>query len=90
MQLENYEKFTRKILQVVAISQEEVPDKICNYDLCVLRMKQIDSSVINRAKRLKLLVQFGVGLEGRENVLVTISLFLGNNCNYFALNRQLS
>jgi hypothetical protein len=68
------------ILQVVAISHEEVPDKICNYDLCVVRMMQIDSSVIDRAKRLKLLMQFGVGLEGRENVLVIISLFLGNNC----------
>lgn len=51
-------------IQVDAIVHEEVADKIENYDLCVVRMMHIDSSVIARAKRLKLLMQFGVGLEG--------------------------
>ena len=30
-------------------------------------MMQIDSNVIARAKRVKLLVQFGVGLEGKDS-----------------------
>lgn len=51
-------------IEVDALAHEEVPDKIENYDLCVVRMMHIDSSVIARGKRLKLLIQFGVGLEG--------------------------
>lgn len=46
------------------MAYEEVPNKIEKYDLCVVRMMHFDSSVIARAKRLKLLMQFGVGLEG--------------------------
>eukprot|EP00250_Pteridium_aquilinum_P021638 c25185_g2_i1 orf=580-1740(+) len=62
--------FTKQVLlphpsiQLDAIAHEEVPDKIENYDLCVVRMMQIDSSVIARAKQMKLFMQFGVGLEG--------------------------
>lgn len=44
----------------------EVPDKIGEYDICVPRMMHLDAAVISRAvPRLRLIVQFGVGLEGR-------------------------
>ncbi|MCO5582560.1 hypothetical protein L7F22_036457 [Adiantum nelumboides] len=49
---------------VDAIAHEEVPFRIEDYDLCVVRMMHFDSTVIARAKKLKLLMQFGVGLEG--------------------------
>ncbi|KAI5071822.1 hypothetical protein GOP47_0014073 [Adiantum capillus-veneris] len=51
-------------VQVDALAHEEVPLRIEDYDLCVVRMMRFDSSVIARAKKLKLLMQFGVGLEG--------------------------
>ncbi|CAM6034593.1 unnamed protein product [Sphagnum compactum] len=44
--------------------REEVADKIADYDMCVVRMMRLDSAVIARATSLKLIVQFGVGLEG--------------------------
>lgn len=62
--------FTKECLQrhpnveVDALEHEEVPNKIGRYDLCVVRGMNIDSSVISNGKRLKLLMQFGVGLEG--------------------------
>jgi phosphoglycerate dehydrogenase-like enzyme len=45
--------------------REEVADKIADYDMCVVRMMRLDSAVIARATSLKLIVQFGVGLEGK-------------------------
>lgn len=44
--------------------REDVPVKIADFDICVPRMTPIDAAIIGRAKRLKLIVQFGVGLEG--------------------------
>ncbi|KAG0616604.1 hypothetical protein M758_5G127300 [Ceratodon purpureus] len=51
-------------LHVDSWPREEVPDRIAEYDICVPRMMRIDEAVIARAKRLRLIVQFGVGLEG--------------------------
>eukprot|EP00249_Psilotum_nudum_P003864 c17365_g1_i4 orf=85-1374(+) len=51
-------------IQVDAVPHEEIPDKIRDYDICVVRLMHFDSELIARAKKLKLLVQFGVGLEG--------------------------
>jgi len=44
--------------------REEVPDRIGEFDVCVPRMMRLDAAVIARGTRLKLIVQFGVGLEG--------------------------
>ncbi|TYH70040.1 hypothetical protein ES332_D05G091700v1 [Gossypium tomentosum] len=43
---------------------KQVPDHIGNYDLCVSKNMLFDSNVLSRAKQLKLIMQFGVGLEG--------------------------
>lgn len=51
-------------IQIDAVPYEEVPDKIGSYDICVHRGMRLDSKVIAHAKQLKLIVQFGVGLEG--------------------------
>lgn len=51
-------------IQVDAVPFDEVPDKIGNYDICVVRGMRLESNVIARAKQMKLIMQFGVGLEG--------------------------
>ncbi len=43
---------------------DKVPDVIANYDICVVRGMKLDANVISLARQLKLIVQFGVGLEG--------------------------
>lgn len=43
-----------------------MPEKIEDYDVCVPKMMRLDAAVIARAKRLKLILQYGVGLEGRH------------------------
>ena len=43
---------------------KEVPDHIGNYHLCVAKNMRLDSNVISRAKQMKLIMQFGVGIEG--------------------------
>ncbi|XP_010243885.1 PREDICTED: uncharacterized protein LOC104587840 isoform X2 [Nelumbo nucifera] len=63
-------KYTREYLQnypfiqVDDVPLDDVPSVIGNYDICVPKMKKLDSKVIDCAIRLKLIVQFGVGLEG--------------------------
>ncbi|GMH21776.1 hypothetical protein Nepgr_023618 [Nepenthes gracilis] len=51
-------------IQVDDVPIEDVPKVIGNYHICVVKNMQMNSSVISRAKQMKLLVQFGVGLEG--------------------------
>uniref|UniRef100_A0A0D6RB77 D-isomer specific 2-hydroxyacid dehydrogenase NAD-binding domain-containing protein n=1 Tax=Araucaria cunninghamii TaxID=56994 RepID=A0A0D6RB77_ARACU len=51
-------------IQVDAVPFDEVPDKIGSYHICVVRGMRLDSKVIARAKQMKLIVQYGVGLEG--------------------------
>lgn len=51
--------------QLDSCSKEEVADRIADYEICVPTMSRIDAAVIARATRLQLIVQFGVGLEGR-------------------------
>lgn len=47
-----------------ACPREEVFDRIADYDICIPAMGRIDAQVIARARRLQLIVQFGVGLDG--------------------------
>ncbi|XP_039024034.1 hydroxypyruvate reductase-like isoform X1 [Hibiscus syriacus] len=51
-------------IQVDELPLEQVPDHIGNYDLCVAKNMRFDSNVLSRAKQMKLIMQFGVGLEG--------------------------
>ncbi|KAJ4832781.1 hypothetical protein Tsubulata_018795 [Turnera subulata] len=51
-------------IQVDDVPLADVPDVIENYHLCVVKSMQLDSNVISRAKQMKLIMQFGIGLEG--------------------------
>lgn len=51
-------------IQVDDVLLSDVPNVIGNYHMCIPRMVRIDSDIIARAKQMKLILQFGVGLEG--------------------------
>ncbi|KMZ75211.1 putative Phosphoglycerate dehydrogenase [Zostera marina] len=63
-------KFTREYLesypfiQVDEVHLDDVPNVIGNYHICVVKNRHIDSKIIARAKEMKLIMQYGVGLEG--------------------------
>lgn len=62
--------YTREYLQKYPFIQvDDVPfgdvvDVIGNYDICIIKSMQLNSSIISRATRMKLIMQYGVGLEG--------------------------
>ncbi|KAF3525131.1 hypothetical protein F2Q69_00050542 [Brassica cretica] len=62
--------FTRDYLQPYPFIQadvahfRDVPEVIKNYHICVTLLMQMDSFVISRASNMKLIMQFGVGLDG--------------------------
>ncbi|XP_048331308.2 uncharacterized protein LOC125422894 [Ziziphus jujuba] len=68
--LPSSQNYTREYLkdypfvQVDDVPLEDVPDVIGNYQICVVKSMKIDSNIISRAKNMKLLMQFGVGVEG--------------------------
>ncbi|KAL3634718.1 hypothetical protein CASFOL_021772 [Castilleja foliolosa] len=51
-------------IEVDVIPLDDVPDVIENYDICVVKTLKLTSDIIARAKKLKLIMQYGVGLEG--------------------------
>ncbi|CAN6458387.1 unnamed protein product [Victoria cruziana] len=51
-------------VQVDVVPLDKVADVIDNYHLCIVKNKRLDSDLIARAKQMKLIMQFGVGLEG--------------------------
>ncbi|CAN1175576.1 D-3-phosphoglycerate dehydrogenase [Linum perenne] len=51
-------------IQVDDVPLSEVPDVISNYHLCVVKDMRIDSNVLSRANRMKVVMQYGVGIEG--------------------------
>ncbi|WCJ44169.1 D-3-phosphoglycerate dehydrogenase [Euphorbia peplus] len=51
-------------IQVDCVPHSGVPDVIQNYDIWVIITMRIDSTIISRASQLKLLIVFGVGLDG--------------------------
>lgn len=57
--LQNY-----PFIQVDEVALDDVPDVIDKYDICVAKNRRLDSEVIAKAVRMKLIMQFGVGLEG--------------------------
>ncbi|KFK41640.1 hypothetical protein AALP_AA2G154000 [Arabis alpina] len=62
--------FTREYVQPYPFIQadvvhvHDVPEVINNYHICVIMSMQMDSNVISRASNMKLIMQYGVGLEG--------------------------
>ncbi|OVA03759.1 D-isomer specific 2-hydroxyacid dehydrogenase [Macleaya cordata] len=56
--LQNY-----PFVQVDDVPLDDVSDVIANYHICVVKNRRLDSEVIGRATRMKLIMQFGVGLE---------------------------
>ena len=52
------------ILQVDEVGLEQVPDVIQDYNLCVVKNRRIDSDIIAKATQMKIIMQYGVGLEG--------------------------
>ncbi|XP_052160913.1 uncharacterized protein LOC127778368 [Oryza glaberrima] len=51
-------------IQVDEVGLEEVPDVIQNYHLCVVKNRRLDSDTIAKASQMKIIMQYGVGLEG--------------------------
>ncbi|PWA83411.1 D-isomer specific 2-hydroxyacid dehydrogenase family protein [Artemisia annua] len=51
-------------IQVDTLPINSVPDLIGNYDICVVKSMRLSSDVIARAARMKVIMQYGVGLEG--------------------------
>lgn len=51
-------------IQVDDVILSDIPNVIGNYHMCIPRMTRLDSEIISSAKQMKLIVQFGVGLEG--------------------------
>ncbi|KAJ6433664.1 hypothetical protein OIU84_017375 [Salix udensis] len=51
-------------IQVDDVPLAAVPDVISKYNICVVKMMQLTSNIISRATQMKLIMQFGVGLEG--------------------------
>ncbi|KAH6780428.1 D-isomer specific 2-hydroxyacid dehydrogenase family protein [Perilla frutescens var. hirtella] len=51
-------------IKVDVVPFEEIPDVIGNYDICVVKSMRLNSDIIARANKMKLIMQFGVGLEG--------------------------
>ncbi|CAL5066114.1 unnamed protein product [Urochloa decumbens] len=57
--LQNY-----PFIQVDEVGLEQVPDVIQNYHICVVKNRRIDSDIIAKASQMKIIMQYGVGLEG--------------------------
>lgn len=51
-------------IQVDEVDLEQVPEVIHNYHLCVVKNRRIDSDIIAKATKMKIIMQYGVGLEG--------------------------
>ncbi|KAG8660833.1 hypothetical protein MANES_02G199700v8 [Manihot esculenta] len=51
-------------IQVDDVPLSDVPDVIEKYDICVSKTMRLDSNCISRATQMKLIMQFGVGLDG--------------------------
>ncbi|RAL54987.1 hypothetical protein DM860_013683 [Cuscuta australis] len=51
-------------IKVDDIPIDNVPAVIGDYDICVVKNMKLNSDIISNAKKMKLIMQFGVGLEG--------------------------
>ncbi|PRQ20291.1 putative hydroxypyruvate reductase [Rosa chinensis] len=53
-------------VQVEDVPFADVSDVIEKYDICIVKNMKLDFNVLSRAKKMKLIMQYGVGLEGVE------------------------
>ncbi|CAD6341107.1 unnamed protein product [Miscanthus lutarioriparius] len=51
-------------MEVDEVGLEQVPDVIQNYHICAVKNRRIDSDIIAKAIQMKIIMQYGVGLEG--------------------------
>ncbi|KAI8569138.1 hypothetical protein RHMOL_Rhmol02G0255600 [Rhododendron molle] len=51
-------------IKVDDVPLDDVPRVIGNYDICVVKTMPLKADLISRASRMKLIMQYGVGLEG--------------------------
>jgi len=61
------------------VGLEHVPEVIQNYHICVVKNRRIDLDVIAKATQMKIIMQYGVGLEGDYKygiILINISAWL--------------
>ncbi|KAL6985238.1 hypothetical protein U1Q18_018616 [Sarracenia purpurea var. burkii] len=62
--------YTREYLQnypfikVDVVPFDNVPTVIGDYNICIVKNLRLNADVISRASRMKLIMQYGVGLEG--------------------------
>lgn len=56
----------------------DVPKVISNYNICVVKNMRLDSNIIAKAKNMKLIMQYGVGLEGND-----FNYFPTKTCSYY-------
>ncbi|KAM0057125.1 putative hydroxypyruvate reductase [Helianthus debilis subsp. tardiflorus] len=59
------------LIQVDDLPFDSIPDLIGNYDICVVKSMRLSSDLIARATRMKLIMQYGVGLEGVDITAAT-------------------
>ncbi|XP_041017295.1 D-3-phosphoglycerate dehydrogenase-like isoform X3 [Juglans microcarpa x Juglans regia] len=51
-------------VQVVEVPIDDVPNSISKYHMCIVKSMKLDSNVISLATEMKLIMQYGVGLDG--------------------------
>lgn len=51
-------------IQVDDIPFNDIPNSIVGYHMCIVKNMKLDSNIISRATEMKLIMQYGVGLEG--------------------------
>ncbi|KAK7271394.1 hypothetical protein RJT34_27252 [Clitoria ternatea] len=51
-------------IKVDVLPFEDVPKAIANYHVCIVKSMRLDSDIISHAVQMKLIMQYGVGLEG--------------------------
>ncbi|XP_028755573.1 uncharacterized protein LOC114714948 isoform X2 [Neltuma alba] len=62
--------YTREYLQnhssikVDVLPLDDVPKAIADYHMCIVKSMRLDSNIISRAVNMRLVMQYGVGLEG--------------------------
>lgn len=50
--------------QAETLPMDEIESVIHKYDMCVVKDYRLTSDILSRAKKLKVVTQFGMGLEG--------------------------
>lgn len=63
-----------------------MPGVIQNYNICIVKTMKFDSNLLSRAEKMKLIMQYGVGLEGTSYVYqIVINRAFGISYVYICL-----